>query len=335
MEEYFARICYNTLEWKRPSGPEGKGTLKDSFENKEGFGHEEWLFDESKIIDGYHYSYLQPMGDFIHAGKTLIVHLFFYSKDFGKLYLGVIHNVECLTEKQAKDATKIYEKNGWIKEMKEDVAAVGGNVGALDDHKYSLFNIRFKIKDTDINLSNPRIISQYDPSTRATYYKLYSKKGDIVFSDIPDNKHGVHREMQIKSEKRVAFNTDIRRTSYDPQHNKMQNAVKKILELTGDYKEVVLEKNYVDITATQKDGKIDFYELKTAAAKASIREAIGQILEYAHYPSGKHADRLIIVGPNDPDKYDKMYLQYLRDTYKLPIWFRAFSFEKKTLSKLY
>ncbi len=335
MEEYFARICYNTSEWKRPSGLQGKDTNKDCYERKQGFGHEEWLFDESKIINGYHYSFLQPMGHFIYAGQIKDVHLFFYSKDFGKLYLGIIHNVECLTEKQAKDATKIYEKNGWLKEMKSDIIAIGGNATALDDNKYSLFNIRFKINDVDINLSNPRIISQDDPSTKATYYKLYHKKGDIIFSDVPDNKHSVHRGMLIKSEKTVVFNTDIRRTYYDPQHNKMQNAIKKILVMSGEYKDVVLEKNYVDITATQKNGKIDFYELKTAAAKASIREAIGQILEYAHYPNDKHADRLIIVGPNKPDKYDRMYLQYLRDTYKLPIWFRAFSFNKNSLSIFY
>ena len=335
MEEYFARICYNTFEWKRPSGSEGKGKLKDSFEKKEGFGHEEWLFDESKIIDGYHYSFLQPIGNFIYAGHTMDVHLFFYSKDFGKLYLGILHNVECLTEKQAINATKIYKKNGWLKEMKADVAAISGNVAKLEENKDSLFNIRFKFKDAEINLSNPRIISQDDPNTKATYYKLYKKKGDIIFSNVPDTKHGVHREMQTKSEKRVVFNTDIRRTSYDPQHNKMQNAIKKILEITGEYKKVALERNYVDITATQKDGKIDFYELKTAAAKASIREAIGQILEYTHYPNNKHADRMIIVGPNEPDKYDKLYLQYLRDTYKLPIWFRAYSFEEDSLSKLF
>lgn len=334
MNEYFARICYNTLEWKRPSGPEGKGKLKDSYERREGFGHEEWLFDESKIVDGYHYSFLQPMGQFIYAGRTMDVHLFFYSKDFGKLYLGVLHNVECITEQQAKKASKIYEKNGWLNEMKTDIAEIGGNASALDDHKYSLFNIRFKIKDADINLSNPRIISQDDPSTKATYYKLYPKKGEIVFSDIPDNKHGIHRATQMKSEQRVSFNTDIRRTSYDPQHNKMQNAIKKILEISGQYKAVVLEKNYVDITATLNDGKIDFYELKTTSAKASIREAFGQVLEYMHYPNGKHADRMIIVGPNEPDDYDKLYLQYLRDTYKLPIWYRTFSFEKNILSNL-
>ena len=334
MEEYIARICYNTREWKRPSGLEGKGQLKESFERIHGFGHEEWIFDQSKIIDGYHYSFLEPMGGFIYAGRVMDVHLYFYSRAFGKLYLGVLHNVECLSIEQAEEAYDVYEKKGWIKEMRADIKAIGGDVSALNDVRSSLFNIRFKMEDADINLSNPRIISQDDPSTRAKYYKLYQKKGDFVFSDVRDTKRGKHRAVALKSENRVAFNTDIRHTAYDPQHNKMQNAIKEILDKSGDYSKIELEKNYVDITATLPDGRIDFYELKTSSAKASLREAIGQILEYVHYPSNKNADRMIIVGPNKPDKYDRQYLGYLRDTYHLPIWYRSFSFENKTLSSL-
>ena len=334
MEEYIARVCYNTKEWKRPSGSEGKCENKDSYEHLYKFGHEEWLFDQSKSINGYHYSYLQPMGKYIYAGKRMDVHLFFFSKDFGKRYLGVLHNVECLTEKQSNEAYKIYKKNGWIEEMKDDIRAIGGGVEALDNPRYSLFNIRFKMDDAEINLSNPRIISKDDPSTRALYYRLYKLKGKLVFTSAPDMTKVQRGAVESKAEGRVRYNTDVKDVVYDPQHNKMQNAIKKLLEKSGNYKNVVLEKNYVDIKGTLISGKIDYYEIKTYAAKASIREAIGQILEYAHYPADKHADRLIIVGPNEPDKFDRMYLKYLRETYHLPIWFRSYSFEKNQLSDL-
>ena len=334
MAEYIARICYNTLEWKRPSGREGKGQLKDSFEHLHGFGHEEWLFDQSKILNGYHYSFLEPMGGFIYAGQKMDVHLYFYSREFGKLYLGIIRNVECLTKKEAEKAYDLYEKKGWIKEMRNDIAAVSGDVSALDDVRGTLFNMRFRFEDADINLSNPRIISQDDPSTRAKYYKLYQKKGELVFSNIADTKRRGRRAIAMKSEKKVVFNTDVRNTSYDPQHNKMQNAIKRILEKSGEYSSVELEINNVDITAALPSGKVDFYELKTSSAKASIREALGQILEYTHYPTESRADRMIIVGPDKPDEYDKKYLDYLRKTYNLPVWYRSYSFVSNTLSKL-
>ena len=116
MAEYIARICYNDKEWRRPSGLKGKGQLKDSFERIHGFGHEEWIFDKSRILDGYHYSFLEPMGGFIYAGQIMDVHLYFYSREFGKLYLGIIRSVECLTKKEAEKAYDVYEKKGWIKE---------------------------------------------------------------------------------------------------------------------------------------------------------------------------------------------------------------------------
>ena len=50
-------------------------------------------------------------------------------------------------------------------------------------------------------------------------------------------------------------------------------------------------------------------EVKTMSAKRSIREALGQILEYAHYP----------------------YMKLLRDKYNLPIWFRLYSFFENKL----
>ena len=38
-----ARICWNTKDWKLPSGTEGKSREKYAYENNVGFGHEEWL----------------------------------------------------------------------------------------------------------------------------------------------------------------------------------------------------------------------------------------------------------------------------------------------------
>ena len=39
--EKIARICWNSHNWKRPSGSEGKSASPDTYENEQGFGHEE------------------------------------------------------------------------------------------------------------------------------------------------------------------------------------------------------------------------------------------------------------------------------------------------------
>lgn len=40
--EKVARLCWNTNEWRRPSGRKGKSKSNDAYENEMGFGHEEW-----------------------------------------------------------------------------------------------------------------------------------------------------------------------------------------------------------------------------------------------------------------------------------------------------
>lgn len=336
MEERIARICYNEFGWTRPSGRNGKGSMKKSYEYKNSFGHEEWLFDKTRILNGYHYGFLQAMNGFMYAGQKFDVHLYAYSKAFGKLYLGVIHNVECLDEDESAWALNEYIKKGWLEEMKEDIRAIGGKPEALDDDKYSTFNIRFKFSDVSVNLSNPKIISQEDPSTKAKYYKLYPKKGDFVFSPVADTRrNGVKRKAaRAKSEHRVVFNTDFKRTEYDPLHNKIQNAVKKILLRCGEYSSVTLEENFVDISATTHTGEIHFFEVKTAPAKKSIRDAIGQVMEYAYYPGEKRADKLIIIAPDPADEFDCQYLRHIRKEFGLPVWFRHYSFLTNDLSPL-
>ena len=57
-------------------------------------------------------------------------------------------------------------------------------------------------------------------------------------------------------------------------------------------------------------------------ARLSIREALGQILEYAHYLSSRcKASKLFIVGPESPTRQDLIYLNRLRKEYNLPIEF--------------
>ena len=59
-----ARICWNTNGWTCPSGRIGKSKNKDSYEYKYGFGHEEWLFDIAKTINGYHYGHIQAVASY-------------------------------------------------------------------------------------------------------------------------------------------------------------------------------------------------------------------------------------------------------------------------------
>lgn len=69
-----------------------------------------------------------------------------------------------------------------------------------------------------------------------------------------------------------------------------------------------------------------FYEIKTApSAKACIRQAIPQLLEYAYWDGDiKKADRLIIVGPVPITAEAGKYLDFLRSTFSIPIYYEAY-----------
>ena len=333
--EKVARICWNTFDWKRPSGSSGKSRGKDAYENKVGFGHEEWLLDDSKIMpDGYHYAFLQPLNvkSGKHVGNTYDIHLITFNTIYRKKeYVGCLHNVECITAEKSQEIFKHYKKCGWLREMKEDVRYAGGEISDMDSG--IMFNIRFKFSDADIKYSNRPVLSSEDPNTQGLYYTLMDKKGNFVFEK---DEEGNILTLDTNPFTRIITGGEI---LIDPVHKKIQNALKELLK--DQYVQL-----YTEESDGQKGQRIDmrgilknstdwhYFEIKTSSAKQAIREALGQILEYSHYPNKNKAKKMYIVGPMEPDENDRLYLKNLRNTYKnLPIWYRWYSFETNTLSE--
>ncbi|MBQ4377310.1 MAG: hypothetical protein II793_06415, partial [Bacteroidales bacterium] len=104
-----ARICNNDHNWKYPSRRELKSSNPDTYENLYGFGFEEWLFDGEKVINGYHYAFLQPINAKKHIGQKYQIHLY-YRTPYAKGYVGYIDNVECLTLEQAEKCLNVYSE---------------------------------------------------------------------------------------------------------------------------------------------------------------------------------------------------------------------------------
>ena len=338
--EKIARICYNDEGWLFPSGRKDKAVNKNSYEQKNGFGHEEWLLDFDKIIDGYHYGFLQPLNGYHHAGNTYDIHLFFYTPNTGKVYIGCIRNAECIDEDEAKRVLGIYQKKKWYDEMLTSVAKIPADSNLLKKEGHNIFNVRFKVKDFVDNTSNPKHISENDPSTRGLYYKLMDKRSDFVFDDsfgaishvTKRSKKRERKSVGSKSEKTVHGGI-YERVSYNPIHNKVQNRIQELLLSSKEYKVVIEEKNFVDLTATHKSGEIHYFEIKTNTARLSIREALGQILEYSDYPDDSRASKLIIVSVKPLDESDRKYMKHLRVRYHIPVWYRHYSLDTNTLGE--
>jgi hypothetical protein len=104
----------------------------------------------------------------------------------------------------------------------------------------------------------------------------------------------------------------------DARHSKIQE--KLVNKLYKEYgadnvsPEHPIHGNKIDVAVNDK-GKLIFYEIKTGpTARDCIRQALGQILDYAYWPGKKNAEKLCIVGENPVDKNTEKYLNYLNNT---------------------
>jgi len=82
------------------------------------------------------------------------------------------------------------------------------------------------------------------------------------------------------------------------------------------------------------NGGYRFYEIKTASsARACIREALAQLLEYSFWPGAQEAESMFIVGepPLDPDA--DAFLRRLRKRFALPIHYQQFDLQAGRLAE--
>jgi len=329
-----ARLVWNTNGWRFPSGFDGKSDSKGNFDASTGYGHEEWLFDRSKPINGYHYGFIQALNleTDIHVGKNLNIFLYTKTNDI-RYYAGTIRNARPISLEEGRWAYQEYRRNGWLKLMAEDLKFVGANVDDFNRTPSEIFfNIKFRFQD----LSQPvelLKISIDDPNVSSNRFNLLSMKTDIIVEEVEEQ--GVDEdEGADKSTKKVKRSMHYN-SEFSPYHNELQNAIRKFLKSTKEYKKIDLEKGRIDLRGLTKNNEWHYFEVKTDSPKMCVRKALGQILEYAHYPGFYKAKKLIIVGDDYPDSDLVQYLNLLREQYLLPISYRCFDFEKFTLSKDY
>jgi len=111
------------------------------------------------------------------------------------------------------------------------------------------------------------------------------------------------------------------------KHNDYQYYLhRELVDIYGEENvgtEINLNGTSIDLVVKDK-GVYYFYEIKTAStAKACIRQALGQILEYSYWPGNQKAEKLVVVGAPSLDKDTTKYIEYLRNKFNLPIEYRS------------
>ncbi len=331
MKNKFARICWNTEGWRVPTGDARAIETGDTYVATHGFGHEEWLFNFEWIIKGHRYGMLQPISKYYkrYRGCHCSILLYTFTLEKQCLLIGKISNAYVPRLDELNQVLEISNENGWIEEMRNDVKRIGGDVSRLDNPgPAEISNLRFRPQDVQIFEPRPRVVGDHVIS-KVPRYQPFNWIDNYPQTEVQppprepaDPRHSEDERTRAAQEAK----------KYDPWHVRLQNRLYEHLRGIHGHENVLYEHNYVDLIVCEPDGDI-FFEIKIeTTVKRCIRMALGQLLEYAHYPDRCLAKRLIVVGNTHADESDRAYLAQLRRRYDLPLYYSCFWSEGSELT---
>lgn len=336
-EKRLMRLTYNTNNWEEPIAhkwTESKRDTDAAFENKWGFGFEEWLFNPLFYQDGYQYGFIRGVL-FIRNLFTTIreVYLFTINQVTGERFIvGVIKNVEPISvfSPELEIAEVILKRN--LPMMKKHLKRTGADIEGLQ--RLNHCTVRFRPED--VFLFEDMIPSPELNSREFMRFRPYKIEGDL---DI----------FLAKKIPKDAFNFQEGRSKRGGSKTRTsKGGTKSVNDLHAqiiDYLQVFIKtaKNpfpgissiekcrfgwhVADIVLKHEDKTFTIFEIKTTSnLRRNIREAIGQLLDYACWYPNIQVRRLIIVSPESLSKLTQKYFTRLCQT--LSIELHYWQFEK-------
>lgn len=349
VEKRIARLTWNTNGWVNPSGPLGKSKNKDTHEGQYGYGHEEWLFETSKLIDGYHYGFLEPIRQQQSAYMSNTYTIWLYTIDHvtkKRYWIGEIDNIEVITVDEADRIKDIYIQRNWHDEMENQIRESGANTKGFSNWRgVDLFNVRFLPKNLRLNADYCEL-----PKDSKIYNLTRYTFGKFSEDLIPDTiTKGFEFPTILKKSDKINIDNTVESSFYDRiakpievqyVHKAIANGLKSLLKSKYGENNVHDElragygNNKIDMVVKLEDEFI-FYEIKSYnSSRTSIREALGQLLEYSCWVSNNNATKLVIVSQKLGDTEEaKKYIYHLRNTFNLPVYFQTFDLDSLELSE--
>lgn len=342
MDKY-CRICWNTKNWKQPTGEAKLLETGKSYVAKNGFGHEEWLFNFSWLLSGgpiagtaYRYGFLQPIGKYYskYKGQSLSVLLYTKSPEGVILLVASINALYVPEEDELAWALNQIEDNGWLTTMQKELEALGiDNTPLRNPTPREIANVRFT--PDNVTFYDPRpVVDRNHKISQSSRYHPFNLDDTfpptLTRNSVSPPKNQNDDEDPTRAED-GRIRAAVEATSYDPRHVKLQNLLyRKLCSLHG-HANVEYETDFVDLIL-KKNQVTTFIEIKThLTAKRCIREALGQLLEYCHYPNFFKAHELLVVGDARPTQEDILYLDSLRTIYNLPLKYSRWDWGKNNL----
>lgn len=178
LDVYYTRITFNSNNWKMPSGTIGKSSNPNSFEGVHGFGFEEWIFDDSTLINGKKYAFIQGVARSVLKRKTPRKLILFTINNITKerIHIATLGKWKYF-EDNKNDIQSEFEKKGWLKNMREQILKVGADENMFDtvvaqNGTEPLFNVCFEFEDLEI-LKQTKIFPQDHRIQTLNRYLIY------------------------------------------------------------------------------------------------------------------------------------------------------------------
>lgn len=217
-----ARLCWNSKCWCKPTG-EAAELETGTWAAQYGLGHEEWLFRNDWIIDGWKYGWVQGITKSaqVRLGSKINLRLYAIPPTRGRVWIGTIRDVEVLgfNSPASRRIQVEYRRRGWLAAMKKELAAVNADPSALD---IGFVNIRFKPENVSLEKLPYRRANAVERVNKFDRYDLYAYR-DVAESTSP--RSGVTSKNTARRRRSNAGGD----SEYDPIHDMIQSSLYDLL----------------------------------------------------------------------------------------------------------
>ncbi len=321
------RLTWNTNGWEFPMGHgfkrQSKYNSNMAWEKQYGWGGEEWLFNPRYRNKGYQYGYIRGAMDLNPAVLVIdTAYLFTFNTATGERFLiGKIKNLEIIHQgSQLSEFGRSIiaaHRADMIKELNEVCA---------DSSVFSLpATVRFKVEDGrlyDEMIPVPGLAGQ--KYNRFIPYIVDDSLLQILEGGIQPGlfqfKPGI-----AKNKGKFDRSTSEAKKAVIRLHGQVTDDLAKYLqpEFSNERQNISVEKtrfgeNIADVVLQHGDKTYTILEVKTSGnQRRNIRDAVGQLLDYALWHEDMRIRELIAVAPTSPGPEEKA--QLIRICHKLSI----------------
>jgi len=323
------RICWNGRGWQIPSGSAGH---ESGFPSANGYAHEEWNFQTDDAYKGYVYGYIYTPPKIIkEAEKFRIVFFGIHPKTKERLIVGIYHAAELGPKKSYEHLFAHFQKEGIFTRRADELCEV---VPGLS-HPKALKEVKNSVNKKWLSIRCPASkIQVFQQPIPLTTIAGKQKVGEYF-------RRFTHLRSEFSLPKFIAKTTIPTKgqdkkgpLAEDAYYRESPGKIRHILRLhsvLSNQFTAWLKETY-GIKAHQEQDRVDVrFDLGKKSVLAeikicygvgttkSIREALGQLLEYNHYPPRSKAALWMIILNKEPSDMDRKFIGILRDSISLPL----------------